>query len=81
LRRASRDSHCTKAAFRVDVTLRFVTNLIARDIGKYHDRKLETLGTMHGHKSNALGTFFNQRRLGQGSGVCISFELVNETAK
>ena len=53
----------------------------ARQIGKDHNRKLETFRLVHGHQPHAAAALFHDRRLGGFRILGGAAELVDEAAK
>ena len=65
VRRPAADLHRTQPARGVEITACLVAVHAAREIGEDDDRKLQTLGFVHGHQPHAVAALFEDGRFGR----------------
>ena len=80
-RRAADQVHRAQTLLRVNVEVRLTRSQVTGDVGEDHDGKLQPLGAVHGHDADALGAFFEHRRLPGFVSFRLHRQLLDETAE
>ncbi len=77
----AREPNGAEAALGVDVPARAGADLSARRIREDDHRKLETLGTVHGHETDAARPFLEDRRVARLAALAFGQQALDEGAK